>query len=79
MRMEILIPMVGMTMTEATVVEWLVPHRGRVAVGDPILTFETDKSTMEIEAEAAGEVQHAVAPGVTLAPGAVVGWLLSEE
>lgn len=76
MRSEILIPMIGMTMTEATVIEWLVPHGGRVVAGDPILTIETDKTTVDIEAEAAGEVQHGVEKGVTLAPGDVVGWVV---
>jgi pyruvate/2-oxoglutarate dehydrogenase complex dihydrolipoamide acyltransferase (E2) component len=75
MRSEIIIPMVGMTMTEATVVEWMVPDGGTVKPGDPILAFETDKSTLEIEAEAAGKVRHGAEIGVVVAPGAVVGWL----
>lgn len=79
MRSEILIPMIGMTMTEATVIEWLVPQGGRVSGGDPVLTIETDKTTVDIEAEATGEVHHAVEKGVTLAPGDVVGWLVSED
>lgn len=79
MRSEILIPMIGMTMTEATVVEWLVAHGGRVAAGDPILTIETDKTTVDIEAETAGEVHHGAEAGVVLAPGDVVGWLVAGE
>ncbi|MDZ4375295.1 MAG: lipoyl domain-containing protein [Phenylobacterium sp.] len=79
MRSEILIPMIGMTMTEATVVEWLVPQGGRVSAGDPVLTIETDKTTIDIEAEATGEVHHHVEQGVTLAPGEVVGWLVTED
>lgn len=78
MRSEIIIPMIGMTMTEATVIEWLVANGGRVAVGEPMLTIETDKTTVDIEAEAAGEVHHGVEKGVTLEPGAVVGWLVED-
>lgn len=75
MRKELIIPMVGMTMTEAKVVEWLVPDGAQVAVGDPVLSFETDKSTIDVEAEDAGTVRHGVEPGVTLTPGSVIGWV----
>lgn len=75
MRSEILVPMIGMTMTEAKVVQWLVADGEIVREGAAILEIETDKSVLEIEAEATGRVRHGVEKGVTVAPGAVVGWL----
>lgn len=75
MRTEILIPKFGMTMTEATIAEWLVADGGSVAAGAPVLAIETDKTTVEIEAGAAGVVRHDAEAGSTLEPGTVVGWI----
>ena len=73
MQHDIVIPKVGMTMTEATIVEWLVADGAQVAAGEPLLSFETDKSTLEVEAPATGVVRHIVAVDAVVEPGAVVG------
>jgi pyruvate dehydrogenase E2 component (dihydrolipoamide acetyltransferase) len=61
----------------ATLVEWLVVEQSTVAVGDAIATVETDKATVDIEAEVAGVIlKVAVAPGSDVkvgAPIAVIG------
>lgn len=61
----------------ATLVEWLVAEQSTVAVGDAIATVETDKATVDIEAEVAGVIlKMAVAPGSDVkvgAPIAVIG------
>ena len=74
---EIVIPKLGMTMEEGTLVEWLVPDGTEVQAGTPVFNLETEKIEMEVEAEAAGIVRHAVGPGTTLPPGAVVGYILA--
>ena len=63
-------------MTEGTVTEILVSDGTEVAVGKAIITVATDKVDVDIEAESAGLFHAAVDTGVTLVPGALLGWLL---
>jgi pyruvate dehydrogenase E2 component (dihydrolipoamide acetyltransferase) len=51
---EIFVPALGMAMEEATLLEWLKQPGDTITPGDPIAVIETDKSTIEIEAESAG-------------------------
>jgi len=73
MATDIVIPKIGMTMVEATIVTWLVPDGQEVAAGTPALTIETEKSEVEVEAPATGVVQHGAGAGETLPAGAVIG------
>ncbi len=41
-------------MEKGRIVEWLVPEGSRVKAGEPLLTVETDKATMEVESPANG-------------------------
>jgi 2-oxoglutarate dehydrogenase E2 component (dihydrolipoamide succinyltransferase) len=52
------IPKLGMSMTEATLVAWLVDDGASVTKGDAICTIETDKVEQEIEAPASGTLVH---------------------
>lgn len=74
---DVLIPKLGMTMTEGTVAEWLVPDGAAVRTGDVVYRLETEKIEFQVEAEADGILRHAVPAGTTLPPGAVVGWILA--
>jgi pyruvate/2-oxoglutarate dehydrogenase complex dihydrolipoamide acyltransferase (E2) component len=56
MATEIRIPKLGISMTEATLTEWLVEDGAEVAAGTPLYAIEMDKSTNEIEAPASGVV-----------------------
>lgn len=51
MATEIVMPKMGATMEEGTIVNWIVEVGERVEEGDPIVEVLTDKITMEIEAE----------------------------
>lgn len=51
---DIRLPELSASMTEATLVAWLVNVGDPVAPGDVVAEFETDKSTVELEAEAGG-------------------------
>ena len=53
---DLLMPKLGLTMTEGTVARWLVTPGQRFAAGDVIAIIETDKIANEIEAPAAGEL-----------------------
>ncbi len=44
----------GHTMEKGRIVEWLVPEGSRVKAGEPLLTVETDKATVEVESPAHG-------------------------
>jgi pyruvate/2-oxoglutarate dehydrogenase complex dihydrolipoamide acyltransferase (E2) component len=72
---EVVMPKLGLTMEEATLIRWLVADGERVTVGQPICEIETDKVTEEIEAEADGALRHVVSVDVTVAAGAVIGYI----
>lgn len=51
---DLLMPKLGLTMTEATLTEWLKREGDYVREGEPLFIFETDKSTLEFEAPTSG-------------------------
>ena len=69
----IVIPRLGMTMTEATLLEWVVPDGATVAAGDVLYRIETDKVETDCEAPTAGTIRQTVEPGGTHPVGAVIG------
>jgi pyruvate dehydrogenase E2 component (dihydrolipoamide acetyltransferase) len=73
---EVLLPKLGLTMETGLIEAWLVPPGTPVKPGDPLLRLATDKVDVEVEAEEAGLFHPAVASGVELPPGALIGWLL---
>ena len=70
---ELRIPKIGMSATEMTLTEWMVEDGERVEVGDVIYTVETDKSTVEIEAQVAGIIHPLGVEGEVYPVGALVG------
>ena len=54
MATEVVMPKLGATMEEGTIVSWLVQIGEVVEEGDPIAEIQTDKIVMEIEAETTG-------------------------
>ena len=78
MATRILMPKLGLTMTEGTITEWVVNSGDKVTEGTVVMLIETDKVEAEVEAEADGIVTHTANVGETLEPGEPVGWLLGE-
>jgi pyruvate dehydrogenase E2 component (dihydrolipoamide acetyltransferase) len=73
---DVLMPQMGLEVTEATVLEILVALGAEVAEGDPLLELETDKATTEIPAPRAGFVVALdVAVGQVVPVGAVLARL----
>lgn len=70
---EIRVPKLGMSMTEATLAEWMFADGETVATGDVIYTLETDKTTTEIEAQASGVLRHAGIEGEAYKVGDLIG------
>ncbi|MGD8250833.1 MAG: 2-oxoglutarate dehydrogenase complex dihydrolipoyllysine-residue succinyltransferase [Desulfobacterales bacterium] len=73
MAIEIKIPSVGESVQEAVLTEWYKKDGDSVKKGEPLFVIETDKVTLEVEAEESGRVAIAVAEGETVPIGAVVG------
>ncbi|MEM7015920.1 MAG: 2-oxo acid dehydrogenase subunit E2 [Pseudomonadota bacterium] len=76
---EIYLVKAGMTMTEGMVAQWYVPDGSQIKKGELVYEMETEKITLEVEAEADGVVRHAISEGVMLPPGAVVGFIYGEN
>lgn len=52
----VLLPDIGETIDEGVVEEWLVEVGDEVEKGEPILTVEVDKATLEVAATAEGVI-----------------------
>jgi pyruvate dehydrogenase E2 component (dihydrolipoamide acetyltransferase) len=60
-------PVLGLTMEEGTVAEWLKGEGDTVAKDEPLLTVEMDKGTVEVPSPAAGILRRIVVqPGTTV-------------
>jgi pyruvate dehydrogenase E2 component (dihydrolipoamide acetyltransferase) len=76
MATSIIMPKAEMAMEEGTLVRWLVPEGGAVVKGRPVLEVETDKSTLEVEAEADGILLCTLIPeGRRVPVTTVLGWI----
>ena len=73
MTIEIKIPSVGESVTEAILAEWIKNDGDTVEKDEPLLVIETDKVTLEVVAEVSGVLHIAVEEGETVAIGALVG------
>ncbi len=73
MAVEIKVPALGESVTEATVAKWLVKAGDVVAVDQPLCELETDKVTVEVNASVAGAVTElAVEEGASVQVGGVL-------
>jgi len=61
-------PQLGNTMEEGTILRWLKAEGETVRKGEPLLEVETDKASMEVEAEADGVLLKILAPPNTTVP-----------
>lgn len=79
MAVNILLPSMSAGMEDAVIARWLVTVGERVAKGQPLAEVETDKATMELEAEAEGIVGAlSVAEGRRADVGQCIAVLLAE-
>ncbi len=74
MSINIVVPTLGESVSEATVAKWLKAAGDPVKRDEPLLELETDKVTLEVYASAAGKLAEIKAPaGTTVEVGAVLG------
>lgn len=78
MATEVKVPVLGESITEATVGEWLKQPGDAVAADEPIASLETDKVAVEVPSPVAGVMgQHAVRVGDVVLVGAVIATIES--
>ncbi len=65
---EIILPMLGETMNDGVIVEWLKSVGEPVKRGEPLFSVETDKAVLEVEAAADGYLREILAPAGTRMP-----------
>ena len=71
---EIRVPTLGESVTEATIGRWFKKAGDAVAVDEPLVELETDKVTIEVPAPSAGTLGEIIAKdGETVAVGALLG------
>ncbi|HEX9903757.1 MAG TPA: 2-oxoglutarate dehydrogenase complex dihydrolipoyllysine-residue succinyltransferase [Propylenella sp.] len=77
MALEIKVPALGESVTEATVGQWFKKEGDAVARDEPLVELETDKVTIEVPAPVAGRLETiAVKDGETVEVGALLGMLV---
>jgi dihydrolipoamide dehydrogenase len=80
MAFEIIMPKAGIDMTEGQIVKWLKKEGDPVKEGEIILEIMTDKTSMELEAEASGILLKIVhQDGETVPVTEVIGYIGSEN
>ena len=73
MATEVKVPVLGESITEATLGEWLKQPGDPVALDEPVASLETDKVSVEVGAPVAGVMgQHAVQVGDVVLVGAMI-------
>ncbi len=73
---QILVPVLGESVTEATVSRWLKKEGEAVKLDEPVVELETDKVTLEVNAPSDGViVRIAAGEGQTVGVGAILGEL----
>ncbi len=73
--MEIKIPEVGESVREALLAKWFKKSGDVVKRDDPLCEIETDKITLDLNADASGVLAISVSEGSTVAVGAVIGMI----
>lgn len=72
MAVEVILPKIGFSMNEGTLVEWLVADGGNAVEGQPLYALESDKSTQEVESPATGTLKVIAQIGETYEVGTIL-------
>jgi len=80
MSVDIVMPKLGLTMTEGLIVEWKCQVGDHVKKGEVIFVLETEKVTYEVESPADGLLAQILIPeNETVSVGAVIGYLVESS
>jgi len=76
MATEVILPLMGLTMTEGTITRWLKKEGDMVEAEEPLFEMMTDKSNVEIESPASGVLLKVLVPEEATVPiGTVVAYI----
>jgi 2-oxoglutarate dehydrogenase E2 component (dihydrolipoamide succinyltransferase) len=79
-KMDVLVPILGESVVEATVSKWIKKQGEFVEVDEPIVELETDKVTLEVPASISGILDNlAVSEGDTVEVGALLAIIVAGE
>jgi 2-oxoglutarate dehydrogenase E2 component (dihydrolipoamide succinyltransferase) len=80
MSVEIKVPSLGESITEATVARWFRSPGDSVTADEPLVTLETDKVAIEVHAPASGRLERiAAGPGATVKINSLLGAIAEGE
>jgi 2-oxoglutarate dehydrogenase E2 component (dihydrolipoamide succinyltransferase) len=79
MAIDIKIPELGESVSEATIVRWLKTDGATVQADEVLLEIETEKAAMEVAAEVGGRLSILQQAGARVQPGAVVGRIAEQK
>jgi len=77
MSTKVVMPKLGLTMTEGLLVRWLVEDGAEIKKGQPIFEVETDKVVNEAQADVDGVLRIVVDAGSTIPVMGLVGYILA--
>jgi 2-oxoglutarate dehydrogenase E2 component (dihydrolipoamide succinyltransferase) len=72
MAIDVVVPLLGESVTQAILLKWHKPDGAQAAVDEPLCELETDKANADIPAPAAGVVRHLRNAGDTVRVGEVI-------
>jgi pyruvate/2-oxoglutarate dehydrogenase complex dihydrolipoamide acyltransferase (E2) component len=72
MATDIILPQIGFSMSEATIVEWFAEDGATVTAGDNLYSIESDKSVNEVEAPVTGVLTIKAEVGQVYPVGAIL-------
>jgi 2-oxoglutarate dehydrogenase E2 component (dihydrolipoamide succinyltransferase) len=79
MKVDIIVPAAGESVTEADIASWSKASGDYVEMDDVLLELETDKASMELNAETSGELTIVKDEGETVMVGEVIGFITPGE
>ncbi|MDA8353351.1 MAG: dihydrolipoamide acetyltransferase family protein [Firmicutes bacterium] len=79
MATDILMPKLGMSMEEGTVVEWLKNEGDKVEKGEPVVTISSEKTEIEVEAPDSGVLTPIVPQDGVVPVSEVIGRVSAED
>lgn len=76
--MKVLMPQIGMTMVEGTILSWSKSEGDKVKKGETLFTIETEKLTNDIEATASGTLKIIVPEGESAKCGEEIAEIIND-
>jgi pyruvate dehydrogenase E2 component (dihydrolipoamide acetyltransferase) len=79
MATEVILPKLGQTMEEGTIIEWLKQEGDPVQRGEVLFTLESDKATLEVESPGKGFLRKILVPAGEAVPVLAVVGLITRQ